>query len=277
MASIINTNINSYISNILNVKNTNPNVEKNKDIKIGLQLALQKKILYPQKSKYNSVIPLNIYQTWWTKDLPPLMRKNVNAIIQNNPAFKHHLFDDNDCRNFIKNNFDEKVLNAYDTLIPGAYKADLWRYCILYKNGGIYLDIKYKPHNGFKFINLTEKEHWVLDADKNGVYNALMVCKPNNPILLQAINRVVENVRNRYYGSNCLQPTGPLMLADFFCRKTKNNFDMKHEYLISIQNKIIFLNKFIVFKSYHGYSNEQSANQKTGHYSSLWSKRQIYN
>ena len=32
MASIINTNINSYISNILNVKNTNPNVEKNKDI-----------------------------------------------------------------------------------------------------------------------------------------------------------------------------------------------------------------------------------------------------
>lgn len=277
MTSIITSNINSYMSNILNVQNTNSNVQKNKDIKIGIQLALQKNIRYPQKAHYNSVIPLNIYQTWWTKELPPLMRKTVNSIIKNNPAFNHHLFDDNDCRNFIKNNFDNNVLNAYDTLIPGAYKADLWRYCILYKNGGIYLDIKYKPYNGFKFINLTEKEHWVLDADKNGIYNALMVCKPHNPILLQAINRVVENVRNRYYGTNCLQPTGPLMLADFFCRKTKNNFDMKHEYFMSVQNKVIFFNKFIVFKSYNGYSNEQSSNQKTGHYAGLWSKRQIYN
>ena len=48
-----------------------------------------------------------------------------------NPIFEHHLFDDNDCREFIKNNFPEVVLQAYDGLIPGAYKADLWRYCIL--------------------------------------------------------------------------------------------------------------------------------------------------
>ena len=61
MTSIITSNINSYMSNILNVQNTNSNVEKNKDIKIGIQLALQKNIRYPQKAHYNSVIPLNIY------------------------------------------------------------------------------------------------------------------------------------------------------------------------------------------------------------------------
>ena len=60
------------------------------------------------------------------------------------------------------------------------------------------MDIKYRPLNNFRFITMTEKEHWVLDADKNGVYNALMVCKPKNEILLKAINKIVENVKNKY-------------------------------------------------------------------------------
>ena len=45
-----------------------------------------------------------------------------------NPKFNYFLFDDNDCREFIRLNFRPDVLNAYDRLIPGAYKADLWRY-----------------------------------------------------------------------------------------------------------------------------------------------------
>jgi mannosyltransferase OCH1-like enzyme len=118
---------------------------------------------------------------------------------------------------FIKENFSEDVLNAYNSLIPGAYKADLWRYCILYKQGGIYIDVRYFPYNGFKFINLTEKEHFVLDLPScntgiSGIYNALMVCLPGNEILLKAINQIVENVSTKYYGNCWLEPTGPLLL-----------------------------------------------------------------
>jgi hypothetical protein len=122
-----------------------------------------------------------------------------------------------------------------------------------------------------------EKEHWVLDMDKNGIYNALMVCKPNNQILLKAINKVVENVKNRFYGSSCLQPTGPLMLAELFTQSDKNNFDMYHEIYQSIENKFIFYNGYIIFKNYNEYLNEQRNNEKVGHYSGLWSSRNIYN
>ena len=31
---------------------------------------------------------------------------------------------------------------AYDCLRPASYKADLWRYCVLYTHGGIYLDVE---------------------------------------------------------------------------------------------------------------------------------------
>jgi mannosyltransferase OCH1-like enzyme len=252
-------------------------LQKIKDRGIGLEIAIKSKLSYPNKQYYNPVIPLNIYQTWHTKDLPPFMKKTVNMIIENNPRFNYQLFDDNDCRNFIKDNFDENILNAFDTLKPGAYKADLWRYCILYKNGGVYLDIKYKPINRFKFINLMEKEHWVLDIDKNCVYNALIVCRPNNQILLKAINKVVENVKNKFYGTNCLHPTGPLMLAELFTQSDKNNFDMYHEIYQSIENKFIFYNGYIIFKNYNEYLNEQRSNEKVGHYSGLWSSHNIYN
>ncbi len=126
-----------------------------------------------KKAEYNSVIPLKIYQTWHSKDLPTRMKQSVERLKARHPRFEHFLFDDNDCREFIAKNFDNNVLKAFDSLIPGAYKADLWRYCILYKNGGIYLDIKYDCINSFRFIELTEKEHWVLDINGNNIYNAL--------------------------------------------------------------------------------------------------------
>lgn len=233
-------------------------------------------VSYPTKSHYNNIIPLNIFQTWHSKQLPPMMLKNTEFIKQSNPAFNYMLFDDDDCREFIKTNFNSDVLNAFNTLIPGAYKADLWRYCVLYISGGIYIDIKYAPINGFKFISLTEKEHWVLDMDNTGVYNALIVAKPGNGILLQAINNIVDNVKHRYYGNSCLDPTGPLLLAKLFSSEQKQSFDMKHTFYVSMKYRFILFNNYFIFKSYNEYLDEHAQNQKVPHYSALWNQRQIY-
>ena len=127
-----------------------------------------------KKTEYNSVIPLKIFQTWHTKELPPDMKITVEKLKERHPRFEHFLFDDNDCRDFIIKNFDNNVVKAFDSLIPGAYKADLWRYCVLYINGGIYMDIKYSCTNSFRLIELTEKEHWVLDIDGNNIYNEIV-------------------------------------------------------------------------------------------------------
>ena len=137
-------------------------------------------------------IPLNIYQTWNTLELPPKMKENVELLKQQNPEFTHYLFDDKMCANFIEKYFDKSVLYTYNKLKPGAYKADLFRYCILYKYGGIYLDIKYRCINEFKLIYLTNAEYFVRDHDisngTNGVYQALLICYPNNKILYDCIN-----------------------------------------------------------------------------------------
>ena len=253
------------------------NMEKKKQIISFVDAKLKMKVPYPNKSLYFLNIPANIFQTWHTKTLPPGMQMAVNNLKASGIRFKYQLFDDNDCKEFIKNNFDESVFNAYNSLKPGAYKADLWRYCVLYKEGGIYLDIKYFPVNAFQLKNLIEREHFCLDADNNGIYNAIMVCKPGNTVLKKAIYQIVENVKTKYYGKSCLDPTGPGLLSQYFTREEKNNMDLTHEFRVSLDYRYILYNKYYVFQSYPNYRNEHHVFKKEEHYGHLWNIRNIYN
>jgi mannosyltransferase OCH1-like enzyme len=205
------------------------------------------------------------------------MYKTIEFIKKSNKGFKYYLFDDVDCRNFIERNFNPDVLNAYDSLIPGAYKADLWRYCVLYIHGGIYLDIKYIPVHGFKFIHLLEQEHFPLDLNKNNIYNALLVCKPKNEILLSAINRIVDNVKNKYYGKGILEPTGPALLANLIASEDKQNAKIHHSVLGSNDHdKLLKYKDKVILRCYPGYFIERQKYSKIQHYSDLWHQRKIY-
>jgi mannosyltransferase OCH1-like enzyme len=261
------------------------------------------------------IIPLDIYQTWSTKDMPLNMKDCVQKLQNYNPEFKHHLYDDNDCRNFIKNHFENDVLYAYDNLIPTAYKADLWRYCILYKKGGIYLDIKFQCEDNFKLVEMTDQEYFVLDRpyvdvnmslDENillvnnknyydkvynnidtqfwknkeiGLYNAVIACKPGNIVLLDCIKQIVQNVNTKYYGHNSLYPTGPGLLAEKYYhrygKESVNNF----KYFNSLHGSYIIDKNKKCLSHYPQYRLEQyneSKNTKKEHYHDLWKKKQIY-
>lgn len=243
----------------------------------------QKYKLYNQpcnflKSEYNCIIPCDIYQTWYTKDLPEKMRERVDLLKSQNPKFNHYLFDDNDCREFIKNNFRQDVLEAYDSLIPGAYKADLWRLCVLFINGGIYMDIKLVCVNGFRLIELTEQNHFVKDRPANSIFNTLIASQKGNMFLFKAIRRIVSNVKNKYYGSSPLSPTGPELLGAV---AIKNNFqgvnlDLNH---YKHGGYIIYKNRFVISTEYPEYNNERTNtynNINTKRYDQLWNERAIY-
>uniref|UniRef100_A0A6C0DPN3 Glycosyltransferase n=1 Tax=viral metagenome TaxID=1070528 RepID=A0A6C0DPN3_9ZZZZ len=237
---------------------------------------------YENNNNNNSEIPLNVFLTWKTKELPPKMQKSVDKLKRENPEFTYHLFDDNDCHNFIKENFNEDVANAYDSLIPGAFKADLWRYCVLYKRGGIYLDIKYHTVNGFKLINLTDKEYFIRDieASGSGIYNAFMICKPGNQKMYNCITKIIENVKNKYYGNVVFEPTGPLLLLKEF-----NDEELRNLPPIGLSEEkcptktCISMNNVPILAIYKEYREEQKAffsKEKTKYYYDLWNERKIY-
>ena len=240
------------------------------------------------KDFYNSVIPLNLYLTWDTKELPIKMQDNVDRIRINNPEFNIQLFDDYDCREFIKKHFSKDILTAFDTLIPGAYKADLWRLCILYINGGIYIDIKLNCINNFKFIALTEKEHFILDRPgywkegNIGLHNAILVSKSKNILFLRCINKISDNVKNKNYDFSELYPTGPGLLGEEYIKKLRENDSTieselnKLDLCLEENEQIIFNNVFILKTNYKEYRTEQKLFAKTQHYGEIYYLKQIY-
>jgi hypothetical protein len=220
--------------------------------------------LYLRNNK-KSVIPLHIFQTWHTLDLPPEMKETVELLKEQNPEFTHYLYDDEMCEQFIKENFDDDILYSFKKLKPGAYKSDLWRLCILYIKGGIYLDIKYHCSNGFKLIELTDKEYFVKDrcyCDIQGIYNALLICMPGNKILYNSIKLIVENVKNDIYGNCNLSVTGPHNLIQFFDKEYFQNLEMNFS---DNGNHIEMYNK-IILSIYKDYRDEQSKFQKLKYY-----------
>jgi mannosyltransferase OCH1-like enzyme len=230
-------------------------------------------------------IPLNIFQTWKTLELPSNMKKNVELLKKNNPEFKHYLFDDSMCREFIVEHFkfNQDIVDAYDKLKPGAYKADLWRYCILYIHGGVYLDIKVKFCNEYKLNKFIDKEYFVSDGkytdenniQKQSIYNGFMVCEKKSEILIKCINNIISNVKNEYYGITPWDVTGPRLLGHYYEKYYKND-----KLILTHNNCEIKINfDEIVLDFYKEYSEEKFAlcgGSKENYYYDMWKNKNIY-
>jgi mannosyltransferase OCH1-like enzyme len=245
-------------------------IDKHREIKH--YMSLMKPFEFPS----TSIIPCHLYTCWHTKELPPLMQQNFDTIVRENPEMQVNLYDENECRQFIEQYFDTSIVQAYDALIPCSYKADLWRFCILYIHGGIYMDIKYKPMNGFRLIGLTDKEYFVRDADPTNVYTALIVTMTKNEKLLRCIHQIVENVKTKFYGSCPLSPTGPKLLGTFFTPNEKKDMILYHDYKDHLNIFYIVYQDRIILEFYEHYREEQKQYQKKKRYIDLWNEKTIY-
>lgn len=212
-----------------------------------------------------------------------------NKIIKDNPDFKIEYYDDNDARDFLKNNYDMDVLMAYDKLKPGAYKADLFRYCVLYKRGGIYSDISQMFKVPFDEIINFEEDNLVLVEDRpqvnftgpekwkkydKAIQISFMATRPNNSIYLDSIKEIVKNCKENFYGWNPLSPTGPQL---FYRMLEKYDGDYKVDIYMKNSNELSLKkdDKTVIFcRSKNHYKKNLNNNL---HYSVLWKMNNIYN
>jgi len=164
--------------------------------------------------------PKKIFQTWDDCTVPVGMFDAMQSWIQHNPDWGYHLFDDDDIRLFIQAHFSSDVVSAYDQLVPGAYRADLWRYCVLYIHGGVYADAKLICHQSLQDV-LPAAVDFITVRDvvrkrrefPGYLWQAFMVAKPGLALFKIAIDRIVQYVEAGYYGCDPLSITGPGLLG----------------------------------------------------------------
>lgn len=229
-------------------------------------------------------IPLLFFQTWHSTPTPPLMTAAMSSVRARHPLFAFFLFDTAQCRAFIQTHFGAEVTRAFDALKPAAYKADLWRYCVLHRLGGVYVDVKYAPTSpaGDSFLDdiagagATSAGHLVADVDARNIYNAVMVCAPGNDLMRRCVLKVVENVNARFYGDDSLHVTGPAMIREVItAEERKRIVTMRHYAPRLLKNqKFVSRGKTVLFEMYRGYYTEL---KRTGNsYSEMWRARDVY-
>src|SRR5690606_8039351 len=76
--------------------------------------------------------------------LPPELNDNMAHLRALNPGWELRFYDDDAVEAFIARHYGAKVLAIYHRINPnyGAVRADLFRYLLIYREGGVYLDIK---------------------------------------------------------------------------------------------------------------------------------------
>jgi hypothetical protein len=72
-------------------------------------------------------------------------KKNAEKWLKLNPDYTFVMHDNNLCEKFLEKEFGEKHVTIFKFLKDGPIKADFWRLCVLYNNGGIYSDIDNEP------------------------------------------------------------------------------------------------------------------------------------
>jgi inositol phosphorylceramide mannosyltransferase catalytic subunit len=155
-------------------------------------------------------IPKVIYQTYATEKLPLLTRWHIRAMKKNNPGYIWEFYDDERIERFIQQEFSNDFLALYRRIAIGAAKADVFRYAILYKQGGVYLDID-SLINGRLDDFLTPADDAVLSAESNrGVYvQWALMYGPGHPFLKRTLERVFDNLAENRFPNDVHKMTGP--------------------------------------------------------------------
>ena len=223
-------------------------------------------------SKNLDKIPKKIHRIWQT-EISEKMQKYSDRLQLENADFEYKVYNTESAREFIRQHFDGIVLHAFDSLVPFSFKSDLFRYCVMYIHGGIYLDMKYESVNEFRFSDIIDKEMYVLDIDGNSIYNALLICKPHSKVMFKCIFQIVKYVREKDYTDCDLSITGPGMIKHMVPSEMKSESHLKHECIN--YNKYILRNGIPILKNYHRYYEDTpKCGQKN--YSDYWQNREIY-
>ena len=158
-----------------------------------------------------------IYQIWIQNEfVSRRMYEAIQSILNNHLNFNYKLLTNDKILKLIKtDNEFPLLLKAYNKVIPYAFKSDLIRYYILYKNGGIYIDSDFINVNDIIELYNNYDIVFCKDLNMNQISNGFICSsKKENPFFKFALDNAIDNILNKTSFINDLYITGPGLLGD---------------------------------------------------------------
>jgi mannosyltransferase OCH1-like enzyme len=221
-------------------------------------------------------------------ELSPFLQHATSTVRSAFPDANYVLYDKKSLRQFIADHYDREVLAAYDSLRPYSYKADLGRFCLLNYFGGWYFDIAVRVANPvevgerIKFLAFRDIQRFSFTSW--ACATTVLYSQPDNPALDLAIDLIINNCRDKYYGITPLCPTGPTLLGKALAAHGSQSDFIYGDYLeltptYEQKNRAFILPDGTIM----AWSKPSGGGDLTGvgakgvnNYNELWANRQVY-
>lgn len=166
--------------------------------------------------------------------MPQSISKTFHDLILANKNWQQIVFDDVLQQEYILSHCTQRVIDSYFQLNPayGPARADLFRYLIVYQNGGVYLDQKSGVVSSLDLMISPSDQYLLAPVDITGKKSSphkrlrpwsgveymqwLIASVPGHPFLAAVITRVLRNIeryRPLFFGvgkKGVLNVTGPV-------------------------------------------------------------------
>jgi inositol phosphorylceramide mannosyltransferase catalytic subunit len=174
-------------------------------------------------------IPNVVYQTWKSPLVSLRHAWEILRFRRTNHDYSFRFFDDRQLHEYMNRNFaGQPILEVFNDLQIPASRADVWRYCVLFREGGIYCDIDsalkipfrellrddpaemisfegglWSGERGWDLVTYADPQVFLaappasvwpkLECPKNTVLNWLICFEPAHPILEEVISLIVRH------------------------------------------------------------------------------------
>lgn len=171
------------------------------------------------------MIPKIIHQTWKTLDVPDEWKDAVDSCKDKHKEYKYIIWSDEMMENFVKTEYYD-FYDVYMSYPHNIQRCDAFRYLVLYKYGGIYLDMD---------IICKKKLDSILEYDivlakslnlESYYTNSFFMVIPNHPFIKFCIDNLPHYVNSFYYFGkhfHVMNSTGPIFLTKMVKKYEEKN------------------------------------------------------
>lgn len=139
----------------------------------------------------------NILQTYKSfHDVPSYI---INNVKNKNPDWNYYFYDDYQIKDFLLKEYGQAYVDKFDSFKSGAHKADLFRLCWLYKNGGVYIDIDMEILKPLDEIIENNEGDLIMSLSKDcnieRLFNAFIIANKGNLKIKECIEKIMSVIQ----------------------------------------------------------------------------------
>ena len=180
-------------------------------------------LLCPKRFKCitdESAVPKILHRIWECGEIPGRYESPIESWSKDTTDVVVFLWTEFLRREFVSEFLGPEKLFLYKRLIPGAYRADLFKYVVMYFIGGVYSDLdSYLMQDLTAFENLAAGITMAIDVNPVRLLpGALLMAPPKQQLFVCAMGEVFDHSEKRtYFGPDIdrsLDISGPGVLGE---------------------------------------------------------------